>query len=319
MRKTKQTDRLTRARRRLLLFLLAALPIYCFLSSCSQIDCPLNNRVYVVFRFMNSVGDSVKVSEVINVSTDRHEMEDSVVLNQFTGRATFSIPMSYTQDEDVYYFEEDGTAISGGKHTINGIEYEFTEDGRQAKVAFVVVPEGYTRGYWGDGYITGWTEIDGKTYHFVASPTQPGKMLTGNVMIQNYNGQGIVYHFAPDGHLLDYVWVEEEGGKRYYWAQTPQTGWVTIDGKQYYFDPGTALMQTGVVTIDNETYSFGDDGVLIHKGLHEDTDGDHLCDTCGEYIGSAPSFLSRFLRIFYSLIARIRACIHTITAKIFPH
>ncbi len=221
--------------------------------------------------------------------------------------------------EDVYYFEEDGTAISGGKHTINGIEYEFTEDGRQAKVAFVVVPEGYTRGYWGDGYITGWTEIDGKTYHFVASPTQPGKMLTGNVMIQNYNGQGIVYHFAPDGHLLDYVWVEEEGGKRYYWAQTPQTGWVTIDGKQYYFDPGTALMQTGVVTIDNETYSFGDDGVLIHKGLHEDTDGDHLCDTCGEYIGSAPSFLSRFLRIFYSLIARIRACIHTITAKIFPH
>ena len=105
MRKTKQTDRLTRARRRLLLFLLAALPIYCFLSSCSQIDCPLNNRVYVVFRFMNSVGDSVKVSEVINVSTDRHEMEDSVVLNQFTGRATCSIPMSYTQDEDVYYFE----------------------------------------------------------------------------------------------------------------------------------------------------------------------------------------------------------------------
>ena len=109
MRKTKQTDRLTRARRRLLLFLLAALPIYCFLSSCSQIDCPLNNRVYVVFRFMNSVGDSVKVSEVINVSTDRHEMEDSVVLNQFTGRATFSIPMSYTQDEDVYYFEITGS------------------------------------------------------------------------------------------------------------------------------------------------------------------------------------------------------------------
>ena len=104
MRKTKQTDRLTRARRRLLLFLLAALPIYCFLSSCSQIDCPLNNRVYVVFRFMNSVGDSVKVSEVINVSTDRHEMEDSVVLNQFTGRATFSIPMSYTQPVDVLYF-----------------------------------------------------------------------------------------------------------------------------------------------------------------------------------------------------------------------
>jgi len=109
MRKTRQTDRLTRARRRLLLFLLAALPIYCFLSSCSQIDCPLNNRVYVVFRFMNSVGDSVKVSEVINVSTDRHEKEDSVVLNQFTGRATFSIPMSYTQDEDVYYFEITGS------------------------------------------------------------------------------------------------------------------------------------------------------------------------------------------------------------------
>ena len=218
--------------------------------------------------------------------------------------------------EDVYYFDENGVAITGGKHTINGIEYEFTEDGRQAKVAFVVVPEGYTRGYWGDGYITGWKDIDGKTYHFIANEQTPGKMLTGRVKIQNYNGQAIVYNFASDGHLLDYVWVEEEGGVRYYWAQTPQTGWVEIDGKQYYFDPGTAFMQTGVVTIDGETYSFDENGVLIHAGVHEDADGDHLCDTCGEYIGNAPSFFHGLLTFFFRLLAKIRAFFQSAFAKI---
>ena len=57
---------------------------------------------------MNSVGDSVSVSEVITISTDRHELEDSVLLNKFTGKATFSIPMSYTQEEDVLYIEVAG-------------------------------------------------------------------------------------------------------------------------------------------------------------------------------------------------------------------
>ena len=222
--------------------------------------------------------------------------------------------------EDVYYFDENGIAISGGKHTINGIEYEFTEDGRQAKVAFHVVPEGYTRGYWGDGYITGWKDIDGKTYHFIANEEHPGKMLTGRVKIQNYNGQGIVYHFADDGHLLDYVWVEEEGGKRYYWAQTPQTGWVEIEGKQYYFDPSTAFMQTGVVTIDGETYSFDDSGALIHKGLHADENGDHLCDTCGKYVSTnnskVSSILEPILTLFFRILAKIRTFFQSTFAKI---
>ena len=93
------------------------LPLYLFtlsllVASCSQIDCPLNNRAYAVYRFMNSVGDSVVVDEVITVSTTRDELEDSVRLNQFTGKSTFSIPMSYTQREDVLFFEVTGDNYS---------------------------------------------------------------------------------------------------------------------------------------------------------------------------------------------------------------
>jgi hypothetical protein len=105
-------------------------------------------------------------------------------------------------------------------------------------------------------------------------------MMTGTTKIRIYTGQVITYDFASDGHLKNYVWVTDEAGTRYYWAQDPVTGWQTIDGKRYYFDPATALMATGNVEIDGQTYAFGDDGVFVHEGAHEFTFSRHVAQTC---------------------------------------
>ena len=104
MKKTneiRKTDRL----KRIVPFCLFISLLLLFLSACSQIDCPLNNRAFAVYKFMNSVGDSVKITDTIDVSTNRHELEDSVLINKLTGKSSFSIPMSYNQPEDVLYFE----------------------------------------------------------------------------------------------------------------------------------------------------------------------------------------------------------------------
>ena len=250
-------------------------------------------------------------------------------------------------EKECYYFDENGCSISAGKHTIDGITYKFDADGKQVGGAFVKTEEGYTRCYRGGNYLTGWNEIDGKTYFFSTSASHPGKMLTGKTTIKIFTGQKITYNFASDGHLTDYVWVTDESGTRYYWAQTPVTGWQEIGGKTYYFDPATALMQTGDVEIDGTAFGFGNDGVLMHEGAHNyeffqhtavsctedeadvykcticgntdshvltaspghvDEDGDDLCDVCGKYYKARISFLEPILRFF----ARIRSWIRNL-------
>ena len=162
-------------------------------------------------------------------------------------------------------------------------------------------------------------------------------MLTGTTTIRIYTGQEITYDFAKDGHLLRHVWVQEAEGTRYYWANHPETGWQTIDGKQYYFDPVTALMQTGDVEIDGVVYAFDYSGVFKHEGAHAfefrshtdmsctedevnvydcticgaekrevvkatpghvDADQDDLCDVCGKYYKARISFLEWIMRFF---------------------
>ena len=183
-------------------------------------------------------------------------------------------------EEDVYYFDENGIALANCKRTIDGVPYTFGADGKQEGVTFFTVEPGFIRAYRGGSYLTGWNKIDGKTYYFSTNADHEGKMMTGTTKIRIYTGQVITYDFASDGHLKNYVWVTDEAGTRYYWAQDPVTGWQTIDGKRYYFDPATALMATGNVEIDGQTYAFGDDGVFVHEGAHEFTFSRHVAQTC---------------------------------------
>ena len=252
-------------------------------------------------------------------------------------------------EEDCYYFDENGLAVSAGDREIDGITYTFDSEGKQVGGSFVQVPEGYTRCYRGGNYLTGWNEIDGKTYFFSSSASHPGKMLTGKTTIVIYTGQRITYSFdKKDGHLLDYVWVTDDSGTRYYWGQNPVTGWMEINGKQYYFDPATAVMVTDQAEIDGVTYAFFSNGQLAHEGAHEygeakhqdacvtpgtdtytcavcgnkkvvetapatgshvDADNNKLCDVCGKYTGNVKSWLEPLYRFFYRILDFFRKLI----------
>lgn len=253
-------------------------------------------------------------------------------------------------EEDCYYFDANGLAVTSTELTIQEAEdkvtYKFDAEGKQIGGAFTQTAAGYTRCYRGGSYMTGWNDIDGKTYFFSTNASHPGKMLTGKTIIRIYTGQEITYDFDKnDGHLLDYVWVTEEAGTRYYWAQTPVTGWQTIDGKKYYFDPATAVMATDEAVVDGVTYAFFANGQLAHEGSHTygeavhqdacvypatdtytcskcgnkkvveisaaignhiDNDGNKLCDVCGEYTGNAPKFLQPLFTFFYRILNFIR-------------
>lgn len=57
---------------------------------------------------------------------------------------------------------------------------------------------------------------------------------------------------------------KQVGANRYYYQEngTMQKGWLTYEGKKYYFAPKTGIMVTGIRKIKGVTCLFGDDGVL---------------------------------------------------------
>lgn len=74
------------------------------LSACSSIDCQLNNRVYASFRL---AGEVDKLYDTLTIATMRQKdnpEEDTVLINKLTLSDSLSLPMSYTRNEDTFYF-----------------------------------------------------------------------------------------------------------------------------------------------------------------------------------------------------------------------
>lgn len=91
--------------RKLLAFLSVVLIV-----SCSSVDCPVYNMVATNYRCYNSNGDSLKLTDTLSVYTKRKDGTDTLILNKFVGRATFSLPVSYSHPEDKLVF-----SFSNGK------------------------------------------------------------------------------------------------------------------------------------------------------------------------------------------------------------
>lgn len=79
---------------------LLVLPLL-MLAACSSVDCPLNNTVYTNYKLMGNV---TTLPDTLTISTTRHDGMDSVLINQQVNTDSFSLPISYGQDEDVFYF-----------------------------------------------------------------------------------------------------------------------------------------------------------------------------------------------------------------------
>ena len=89
---------------------LRLLPMCLFVAlllACTQIDCPLNNRVYATYRFYDHFGDSVQLYDSLTITTTVNGQEDTLI-NKLTNHCSFMMPMSYSQREDEYHLEIKG-------------------------------------------------------------------------------------------------------------------------------------------------------------------------------------------------------------------
>ena len=171
---------------------------------------------------------------------------------------------------DKYYFSTSSGYMRTGRATIDGVLYDFDEDGKligEVKVGFIKTPEGTYYLTANGTMLKGWQEIDGATYYF---SYENGYMRTGRTRIG-----GELYDFDEDGKLIGKVqtgFIETPEGTYYLTANgTMLKGWQEIDGATYYFSYENGYMRTGITRIGKVLYEFGKDGKLIGPVTEEES------------------------------------------------
>ena len=74
-----------------------------FLLSCSSIDCPVQNTVATNYSIRDAEGNEVSLVDTLWIWTQRSDGKDTL-LNRLTGKATFTLPISYSHPEDMLVF-----------------------------------------------------------------------------------------------------------------------------------------------------------------------------------------------------------------------
>ena len=129
-------------------------------------------------------------------------------------------------DDELYYFDQDGTLQFGWQNVGNDIYY-FTSNGTAA---------------------TGETVLQGTTYTF----QKEGKLLQG------WQDDGTYYN--EKGEQVASTWMEIEGKKYYFDADGYSlTGWQDVEGKRYYFNEDGS-MATGEIDVEGTKYYLTDSG-----------------------------------------------------------
>lgn len=73
--------------------------------SCNSVDCPMNNTVYTVYNLMRANGERDTLKDTLSIVTKRIvPNEDPVAVNRAVGLSSFTVPISYSGDEDVFFF-----------------------------------------------------------------------------------------------------------------------------------------------------------------------------------------------------------------------
>ena len=75
------------------------------LAACSSIDCPLNSLVYTQYQLMDAAGRVDTLADTLTISTKRTDGNDSVLINRSVRTTEFSLPISYSQPQDVFFVE----------------------------------------------------------------------------------------------------------------------------------------------------------------------------------------------------------------------
>ncbi len=160
-----------------------------------------------------------------------------------------------------YYF---GDEKATGTHSINYINYEFTEDGHlvgEGKIKRIYYSQGFDDYYIGTDckLLTKWQIIDSETYYF---DPETGCKIRDKI----FPDDGILYVFQNDGTLLRDDWYM--GGETYADKDGKAlVGYQQIGKEKYYFD-NNGVMQKGFQTIDGKVHYFKDNS-LVKKSYPE--------------------------------------------------
>lgn len=84
--------------------LLALLVVLLSLTACTSLDCPLNNMVYTTYCVYGSDGACDTLRDTLTVTTMSTDGYEVTALNMVSGVETFTLPISYTQDTDLFFF-----------------------------------------------------------------------------------------------------------------------------------------------------------------------------------------------------------------------
>jgi len=86
------------------------------ISSCSSIDCPVENTVSVQYEIRDKAGNALPITDSLSVVTTRADGQNivldittlnngqKVLLNRLIDKSSFSLPISYSHPEDVLFF-----------------------------------------------------------------------------------------------------------------------------------------------------------------------------------------------------------------------
>lgn len=87
----------------------ACLALMLTTAACSSIDCPLNSLVYTQYQLMNAAGKVDTLADTLTIYTNRVDGNDSVLINRSVKTTEFSLPISYAQKQDIFFFETKDT------------------------------------------------------------------------------------------------------------------------------------------------------------------------------------------------------------------
>ncbi|WP_283747533.1 N-acetylmuramoyl-L-alanine amidase family protein [Bacillus cereus] len=104
--------------------------------------------------------------------------------------------------------------------------------------------------------LTGWHEVEGKTYYF--------GLYEGLINTNGFENDGKYYNFNDDGSVLRSAWKEDQNGLHYSDASGAiiKEGLREIDGKIYYFQNYQATTNEIRVEDEKRILHFSDKGVL---------------------------------------------------------
>lgn len=177
-------------------------------------------------------------------------MESNIVSKYF--RSTGMVKGIQTIGGKQYYFDTDGSMVTNIAISENGIVYSSDVNG----VLTAITSDGWVNNtfYIQDGkMVTGWKQIDGKSYYFNANGA-----CCKNVSVPI---DGKEYYFDGNG-VMQTGWIEASGargttGTRYY-AKADGTlvknSWAKVNGVWYYFGEACDLL-TGIQQINGAYYS----------------------------------------------------------------